>query len=113
MAAASSIDWSVFQPGLAHDFGRMLNFEFTYDNVLYWLILVVLCVLLKEAWGFRKTFFFALTISGILLGVTQAIAWATVAFSDPHNPFDPTIIKFVAFFFMVIICFLYTAIKGF
>jgi CHASE2 domain-containing sensor protein len=108
----SSIDWVALQTGLSFDFKRIIDFQFTYNNTLFWAILVLLCMLLIERWGFRRSIFFTLILAVILLMTTEVISWCTVLLFDPYNPFDPTIIKFIAVFLIAIIYIMHAVIRS-
>ena len=109
--AIESIDWSAIRSGLANDYERISNFEFAYDNMLFYIIFVILCVLLIEMWGFKRSFSFCATLSIILLATTRIEYYCKELFSQPGQSFDSTIIKFISLSLITMLFLMYMFTK--
>ena len=74
------------------------DFNFHYSNPLIWVFFMTVFLMLVwfRGWSRRKAFFFCLTMSLILLGMTWMEKSIRGAFVRPDESFDPFIIRAVS-----------------
>ncbi len=80
------------------------NYEFTFFNPMFWLVLVCIFLLYLKFWQLKKSFSFSLFLAFMLLSTTEIQARVTSLLAPAGEPFDTTIIKFIS---LIIVSFFY------
>ena len=93
--AAQEMFWSCFEP--------LQNFEFSFYNPLLWIILVALFLVLTKIWNSKKSFYFCLMLTFILLATTEIESRAAELFSIPGQSLETSLIKFISLALITII----------
>ena len=87
---------------------KLMNFDFTASNPLFWVILFVVFLILSQPWPARKAASFCLVSGGILLLAT----WTEKLIRKNIGSFDPLLVRTLFLVFLGFVCFYYVMIKN-
>jgi hypothetical protein len=93
---------------LLKNLAELKNFNFSWDNLALWLILLVVFSVLSFWWNVKKAFTFCLVVAAGLLVSTQIEKLLVNTFGPD---FDPLFVRLVSGFILVIIVLYYFCIK--
>ncbi len=97
--------------GLKPYFESLKSFQFSYFNPLFWVFLFLLFLILLRVWEIKKSFSYCVILSLVLLATTELESYLIDIWSKSGEIFDPSPIRILAFFIIVIISIYYTTIK--
>jgi len=91
-----TIDFEVMRQGLQPHLESLRNYNFSYQNPLFWAFLFVIFLVLTKPWGAKKAFAFSLILGAILLPTTAFEKMFLRTMIKPGETFDPTIIRIIS-----------------
>jgi len=91
-----TINFEVMRQGLQPHLESLKNFNFSYQNPLFWIFLFVIFLVLTKPWGAKKAFAFSLILGAVLLATTAFEQMFFRTMVNPGETFDPTIIRIVS-----------------
>lgn len=104
------IDLSALRKVAQAHLDNLKNFQFSYNNPLFWVFLLLSSLVLLRFWRPRKSLSFCLILAIILLATTK-IENITVALIEPGEVFDPVIIRVVSIIIIIFISIYYVFIR--
>lgn len=97
------IDLNTLRPVFLPYINSLRDFHFSYRNPVFWLFLLIVCLILLRFWQPKKTISFCLTIAVILLAATKIERIMAQALARQGGVFDPFIIRIMLFIVVSIV----------
>lgn len=107
-----ALDFEVLKKDLGPHLEHLKNLHFSYLNPLLWGILFIIFVVTSWFWGIKKAFGFALVAGAVLLLTTQTELLVARNVVRSGETFDPTMIRIIASFILLIVILYYAMIKN-
>ena len=89
-----------YAAGLKHGFffycNELYNCEFFYDNPLFWALIFLLFIFFMGMWSFRKTLFFFVILTALLLLATKLGVATVDVLCIRTGPLAPPLINLTA-----------------
>lgn len=90
---------------------KISQYQFTVNNPVFWLMLIVIALVLMRFWDLRKSFSFSIAIGAILLVTTKIEKAILEASSRANEFFDPVIIRILSVIAITLVILYYIFIK--
>jgi hypothetical protein len=105
------MDISALQETFRPHFERIGAFQFTIDNPVFWVSLLVFFLFFARFWDVKKSFSFVVSLGIVLLAATKVEASVAAAMAEAGEAFDPVAIRVLAVVLIFLIVLYYVFIK--
>lgn len=105
------VDWGAFHEKISQYLGALLQFNFSPLNPLFWIFLLLLCLVLLKTWHIKKAISFCVVVGFLLLATTKLEAVITAWIASQGEIFDPMILRLACGVLLVFITIYYFLVK--
>ncbi|MFA5155923.1 MAG: hypothetical protein WC532_00840 [Candidatus Omnitrophota bacterium] len=77
-------------------FNDLQSFQFSFANPVFWVFIGALFLLLLKIWDIKKSFSFSAVVAAILLLTTALEKFFANTLSQPGEPLETVVIRFVS-----------------
>ena len=106
-----NINLGISEEMLARNLQSLKNFNFSFRNPVFWLLILMICLILLKFWQGKKALSFSLITASILLLTTQIESLLQSNITPVTGDMGPFVIRLLAMFLILVVFFYYSLIR--
>ena len=105
------INISKLEPFLLRNLESLKDFNFSFSNPIFWLLLFILSWILTRFWPVAKSVSFCIVVAVVLVSATALESLLSDKFIQIGSEFDPTLIRAMSLLVITLITLFYACLK--